>query len=323
MKLWAISDLHVGFRENREALQALPDHPDDWLILCGDIADTPAQLEFALDALARKFARLVWVPGNHELWSLPRKSALRGVARYAELVALCRRRGVLTPEDPYPVWPGEGGPHLLAPLFLLYDYSFRPDAIPIEEAVAWAQEEGLMCSDELLMHPDPYPTFGAWCEARCRESEARLERARAEQPLPTILIAHFPLKQQLAVLPRIPRFMVWCGTRRTEDWHRRFEASVVVSGHLHIPSTRYVDGVRFEEVSLGYPEQWRERATRRGWRIEDHLRPILPTPARDAGDPIADAHAGLRAQAQQQQQQQQQLSSRRRPQRRRGQPRWR
>ena len=306
MKLFAISDLHVGFQDNRAGLLALPDHPDDWLVLCGDIADTPQQLEFALEVLGRKFRQLVWVPGNHELWSVPRRTARRGVARYEELVALCRDRGVLTPEDPYPVWTGEGGPHLLVPLFLLYDYSFRPDAVAIEDAVAWAQEEDLMCSDEVLLHPDPYPSFGAWCAARCQESETRLERARAEHPLPTILIAHFPLKQQLAVLPRIPRFMVWCGTRRTEDWHRRFEATVVVSGHLHIPTTRYVDGVRFEEVSLGYPEQWRERAGRRGWRFEDHLRQILPQPARDAGDPIADWLARSQAQQQQQQQQQQQ-----------------
>ncbi|MFO0687300.1 MAG: metallophosphoesterase [Myxococcota bacterium] len=289
MKLYAISDLHVGFKENREALRALPARPDDWLILCGDIGDTPQQLDFALDLLGRKFARLVWVPGNHELWTVPRATGTRGVARYAELVELCRRRGVLTPEDPFPVWPGEGGPHLLAPLFLLYDYSFRPDEVPVEQAVAWAQEENLMCADEVLLHPDPYPSFGAWCAARCEESERRLEAALAAHPgLPTVLIAHFPLKQRLAVLPRIPRFMVWCGTRRTEDWPQRYRAAVVVSGHLHIPSTRHVDGVRFEEVSLGYPEQWRARAAHRGWRFEDHLRPILPAPEVDAGDPLAE-----------------------------------
>jgi hypothetical protein len=31
---------------------------------------------------------------------------------------------------------------------------------------------------------------------------------------------------------------------------------VVVSGHLHIRSTSHRDGVPFEEVSLGYPQQW-------------------------------------------------------------------
>ena len=49
-----------------------------------------------------------------------------GRTRYEHLVALCRRLGVLTPEDDYVTWTGPGGPVAVAPLFLLYDYSFRP-----------------------------------------------------------------------------------------------------------------------------------------------------------------------------------------------------
>ena len=41
MKLWAISDLHVGYEENRRAVQALPAYPDDWLIVAGDTGETP------------------------------------------------------------------------------------------------------------------------------------------------------------------------------------------------------------------------------------------------------------------------------------------
>lgn len=286
MKLFAISDIHVGYKQNLIAMNELPDHPEDWLILCGDVGDTLEQVEFALTLLNRKFAQLIWVPGNHELWTVPRKSGLSGVARYQALVALCQRHGVLTPEDPFPIWQGEGGPHLLAPLFVLYDYSFRPDDVPIDQAVAWARASDVLCTDEALIHPEPYPGVGDWCAARVQESEQRLTQALAESPYPTILIAHFPLRQEHAVLPRIPRFMVWCGTRLTTDWHARFRADIVVSGHLHIPCTRYVDGVRFEEVSLGYPDQWQMRLARYGSRLEDHLRQILPTPAKDAGDPL-------------------------------------
>jgi hypothetical protein len=89
---------------------------------------------------------------------------------------------------------------------------------------------------------------------RCEMTERRLRAHRNE--LPTVLINHFPLREDLAKLPRIPRFSIWCGTRRTEDWHLRFNAAVVVSGHLHIRSTSYRNGTRFEEVSLGYPQQW-------------------------------------------------------------------
>lgn len=286
MKLHAISDLHVSFEQNREAIATLAAHPDDWLILCGDIADTPDQLDFALEELGRKFAKLIWVPGNHELWSVPRKTALGGVARYEQLVEICRRHDVSTPEDPFPIWQGDGGPHVLAPLFLLYDYSFRPSDVPISEAVAWAKEENVLCTDEFLLRTDPFPDVGAWCHERCRVSAERLEKSLTEHPHPMILIAHFPLKKELAILPRIPRFVVWCGTRITEEWHRRYRADIVVSGHLHIPCTRWVDGVRFEEVSLGYPREWAAREERRGWQLADHLRQILPTPERDAGDPL-------------------------------------
>lgn len=287
MKLWAISDLHVGYKKNLLAVGELTERPEDWLVLCGDVGDTLEQVELALRLLNTKFAQLIWVPGNHELWTVPRKTSLSGVARYEAFVALCRSLNVLTPEDPFPVWEGEGGRHILAPLFVLYDYSFRPDEVPVDEAVFWAREGEVLCTDEALLHPAPYPHVGAWCEARVKESERRLSAALAESSDPTVLIAHFPLRQEHAVLPRIPRFMVWCGTRRTEDWHTRFRANVVISGHLHIPCTRYRDDVRFEEVSLGYPDQWQAREERRGWRIEDHLRQILPVPEEDAGDPLA------------------------------------
>jgi len=287
MKLHAISDLHVSFKENREAIERLDEHPDDWLILCGDIADTPDQLDFALRELGQKFAKLIWVPGNHELWSVPRKTALGGVARYEQLVEICRSHGVSTPEDPFPIWSGEGGPHVLAPLFLLYDYSFRPRDVPISEAVAWAKEENVLCTDEFLLRTEPFSDVGDWCRERCRLSTERLEKSLSEHPHPMILIGHFPLKRELAILPRIPRFVVWCGTRETEDWHRRFRAEIVVSGHLHIPCTRWIDDVRFEEVSLGYPREWTAREERRGWKLGDHLRQILPTPEEDAGDPLS------------------------------------
>jgi hypothetical protein len=94
------------------------------------------------------------------------------------------------------------------------------------------------------------------------------------------LINHFPFREDLVRLRRIPRFSIWCGTRRTEDWHRRFPVAVVVSGHLHIRSTTYRDGVRFEEVSLGYPRDWQQEQG-----IQPYLREILPGPCQANGAP--------------------------------------
>ena len=255
MKLWAISDVHVGNPDNRASLEAIPPRPDDWLIIAGDVGETFVQLAWTLDVLGKKFRRLVWVPGNHELWSVPSEPPITGEARYLGLVELCRRFGVLTPEDPFDVFEGEGGPVRVAPLFLGYDYTFRPDDVTAERALDWAMESGVLCADEKYLACDPYPSKQAWCAARVASTAARLEQVDPAEKL--VLVNHFPLRRSHAVLPLVPRFSIWCGTRSTDDWHRRFNVGVVVYGHLHIPQTRVEDGVRFEEVSLGMPRQWR------------------------------------------------------------------
>jgi 3',5'-cyclic AMP phosphodiesterase CpdA len=225
----------------------------------------------ALEATTRRFAQVVWVPGNHELWAT-RAGEPRGEERYRALVELCRGFGVLTPEDPFPVWPGDRGLRI-APLFVGYDYSFRPSEVPLEGALRWAAEAGLRCADEDHLHPDPWPSREAWCAARCRASEQRLATASRDAEL--VIVNHFPLREDQVRLFRIPRFSIWCGTRATQDWHRRFRARVVVSGHLHVRATDWVDDVRFEEVSLGYPRQWRRETGLAGY-----LREILPGPRR-------------------------------------------
>jgi len=272
MKLYAVSDLHLGYKENRRVLAQIVARPDDWLILGGDVGETIAHLELALRELTPRFRQIVWTPGNHDLWTLPSEPhGRRGCDKYDQLVELCRSFGALTPEDPYAtVWFGDRRVRI-APLFLLYDYSFRPPDVPLESALDWARETNVECVDEHLLHPDPYPSRIAWCHARCDETERRL--AAGGEDVPTVLINHFPLLESLVRLPRLPRFSLWCGTRRTADWHRRFGAEVVVYGHLHARSTKLVDDVRFEEVSLGYPRQWVGRIP-----AESCVREILPRP---------------------------------------------
>jgi 3',5'-cyclic AMP phosphodiesterase CpdA len=255
--LWAISDLHVGHAANRAAVAALPPHADDWLILAGDTGESPAHLDFVLRTLRPRFAEIVWTVGNHDLWT-PASVALetRGAAHYARLVALCRRHGVHTPEDPYVVWPGAGPPTVIVPAFALYDYSFRPDEVPGDRAVTWASAAGILSADERLLHPFPFASCVDWCAARVEATEARL--SAIPEGTRIILANHWPLRREHAVLPRIPRFSIWCGTRRTEDWHQRYPIDTVIYGHLHLRATHELDGVRFEEVSLGYPRQWKQ-----------------------------------------------------------------
>ena len=101
---------------------------------------------------------------------------------------------------------------------------------------------------------------------------ARARFGSLDPMMPLILINHFPLRENLLRrMIKIPRFSLWCGTRRTENWHTRFPTTMVVYGHLHIRATDIIDEVRFEEVSLGYPRQW---DVSRG--VQGYLRQLLP-----------------------------------------------
>jgi len=260
MRLLAIADLHLSHPASRDALLDIPDHGDDWLILAGDIAEKLEHQDFALKELSKRFARVIWVPGNHDLWSVPRDGAapLKGVARYRVLIDMARAHGAVTPEDPFPEWPGAGAGagSIIAPLFLLYDYSFRPADVPRDRVRHWAREKGSGCADEFWLRPDPFASREAWCHARCRDAEARLSALPEDRR--TVLINHWPMRADLIRIPRAPRFTPWCGTKITHDWHARFRADVVVTGHLHTRRSDVIDGTRFEEVSLGYPRQWRQ-----------------------------------------------------------------
>ena len=270
-KLHAISDLHLDYQVNFEALAAMSHYGEDWLITGGDLCTKGNDLRAALDLLCKKFAKVFWVPGNHELWSSRDEhgSLLSGEKKYEHLISICQEYGVHTPEDSFVKWEGAGGPCYIVPLFMTYDYSFRPASIPLDQAIAWAAETGILCNDEKFIQPEPFQSMIAWCQSRLDYSLRRLGELPQDSPL--VLVNHFPLREDLVRLYRIPRFSIWCGTKQTESWHTRFPVKVVVSGHLHMRATDFRDGVRFEEVSLGYPQHWNQ-----AHGIGYYLREILP-----------------------------------------------
>lgn len=277
-RLWAISDIHLSFKGNREAFEKLQPHPNDSLILCGDVGESAEHLRIAFTQATSCFKQVFWTVGNHELYTLPsqKEQGARGEDKYMECVEIAREFGIPTPEDEYTLWEGQGGPVLIAPIFTLYDYSFRPDHVKLENALEWAKEENIEATDEHLLHPDPYASRIEWCHKLVQRTEEKLAAAVAAHPnVPLVLVGHWPLRKDLVKLPNVPRFCIWCGTKKTEDWHTRFNAKVVVSGHLHIRRTDWRDDTRFEEVSLGYPRQWQE-CQDRGLDVNDLLREILP-----------------------------------------------
>lgn len=253
--LWAVSDLHAAVKANGDLIDGIrPEDPADWLIVAGDVAERTDLVLRVLERLRRRFARVIWVPGNHELFS---RSADRckGRDKYAELVAGCRSIDVLTPEDPYPVFDGV----TVVPLFTLYDYSFRGPGMTVEQAVEAAREKQIMMTDEFAIAP--FVDIRAWCWDRLAYSIKRLSRIDG----PTILINHWPLVQEPTLRMRFGELGLWCGTRHTRTWAERYNAQAVIYGHLHMPGVMEIRGVPHIEVSLGYPREWQRHHHQRQW----------------------------------------------------------
>ena len=117
-QLLAISDLHIGYAENRALVEQMrPETDEDWLLVAGDVSESVADIRWVLETLVGRFRKVIWAPGNHELWTHPKDPVtLRGVARYEHLVDLCRELGVTSPalrilrssRHPIPRRPVEG-----------------------------------------------------------------------------------------------------------------------------------------------------------------------------------------------------------------------
>lgn len=255
--LWAVADLHVANRENRNIVERLvPPNPDDWLIVAGDVAERPELILETLKSLAERYAQVIWVPGNHDLFCRG-TDEVTGEDRYLLLVEGCRSIGVLTPEDPFPTF----GEVTVCPLFVLYDYSWRDPRTTVDEALNYAVEQQMIFTDEFAIKPFEDPIL--WCRRRLSYTVRRMSRVTG----PTILVNHWPLIREPVNAMAFPTLGMWCGTRHTEDWPQRYNAETVVYGHLHIPDDRVIDGVRHIEASLGYPREWRRQPTDRTWPI--------------------------------------------------------
>ncbi|CAM2744044.1 metallophosphoesterase [Corynebacterium propinquum] len=253
--LWAVADLHAAVRANRKRLAEItPRHPDDWLIVAGDVAERTDLIASVLSELRSRFSQVIWVPGNHELFCRSTDSHV-GRAKYDSLVQLCREIDVLTPEDSFPVF----GDTTIVPLFTLYDYSFRPAGMGVEEALDAAAQKNVVLADEIAIAP--FTDIRAWCWDRLAYSITRLSRVNG----PTVLINHWPLVQEPTLRLGLPEIALWCGTRHTRHWPRRYRAKAVVYGHLHMPDESEFDGVVHHEVSLGYPREWTRYDEDRVW----------------------------------------------------------
>jgi predicted phosphodiesterase len=118
MRVFAVSDVHLDYEENRLWLSNLSDldYRSDVLILAGDISDEIKLIEWCFISLQRKFLKVFFVPGNHDLW-VNRTQGMTSFDKFRFLGELAREHQICTGVHHY-------GPLSIVPLLGWYDYSF-------------------------------------------------------------------------------------------------------------------------------------------------------------------------------------------------------
>jgi predicted phosphodiesterase len=94
-RVFAISDLHVDYPINMDTMLSLSntDYINDVLIVAGDVTDSLSKLESLLENLLKKFYRVCFVFGNHELW-LRKTNFEHSLEKFEAVQLLCKTIGV-------------------------------------------------------------------------------------------------------------------------------------------------------------------------------------------------------------------------------------
>jgi len=235
MRVFAISDLHVDFEHNSAWVKrlSLDEYKDDILILAGDVADSMRHLSWSLRMLTSRFRKVLYVPGNHELWMREIPSARTSLDKFYELRSVVENEGAS-------MQPFREGGICIVPLLGWYDSSF---GVPSEQLQA-------MWVDYHACRWPPDLSGDRIAEYFCS----------LNLPLPVvdgatmISFSHFLPRLDLMPASGAGRMLYpVLGSRRLETQVRALRSSVHVYGHSHVNRRVELDATLYINNALGYP----------------------------------------------------------------------
>ncbi|MBY0317256.1 MAG: metallophosphoesterase [Reyranella sp.] len=239
MRVFAVSDIHIDFPENAAWFSNLSreEYQDDVLILAGDVSHSLEDLDRPLTALARCFAKVFYVPGNHELWVIRDLETLSSLEKFQKVRAVAEECGASTRPQLSPEIS-------IVPLFGWYDYSFGEPGPELKErwadylACKWPPAYGVReITSHFIQMNDSVPTVGSGT---------------------VITFSHF--LPRIDVMPdRISernRFLYpILGSSLLDRQIRRIGASIHLYGHSHVNNRTTIDGITYINNAFGYPAE--------------------------------------------------------------------
>jgi len=259
-----ISDIHVDIEENRDWLAKLPAHPEDILLVAGDLSDNLARARDALRVLKGKYKEVLCVPGNHDLWlnkDWTENDIKDSMEKLKAFLSMCRDEGVRT--TPLVV-DGAGGSCVVVPILSWHHQSW--DTEP--DITCW---KGIPAVEKCMVDymrckwPAPLSAMDDSVAAavdRLNDGGPPLPEEAGTEFLPIISFSHFVPRLELNPEKRflfLPTLAKAVGSRFLEKRIRKLQSTMHVFGHTHFGWDATLDGTRYVQAALGYPQEWQTR----------------------------------------------------------------
>ena len=236
MRIFALSDIHVDYQENKRWVLGLSeyDYKQDILILAGDISEHMADIGEVFQLTRKKFHEVLFTPGNHDLW-VRENALLDSFKKLDRIRKLALETGVR-------MEPFETGGLSIVPLYGWYDYSFGQ---PTERLMAFWMD---------------YVS----CKWPLGYDEASLTRHFLAMNDLSLKIENERVISFSHYVPRIDLMpdmisnlgkMVFpvLGTSRLEEQIREVGSTLHIYGHSHVNANIVKDGIRYINNAFGYP----------------------------------------------------------------------
>jgi predicted phosphodiesterase len=246
MRIFSLSDIHIDYDVNARWIANLSgaEYQDDALILAGDVTDSLRLLDWCLSALAKRFKKVLFTPGNHDLWVIREDREMNSLQKFDDVSAVVESSGASMRAF------RERGLSII-PLLAWYDYSFGE---PSEKLRAvWMDYRACR-----------WP--GGYTEKDVAARFAALNDEQVSVAGDTVITySHFLPRIDLmpGFSPGAHKFLYpVLGSARLESQLRRLNSSIHVYGHSHVNRHVTIDGVSYINNAFGYPRETRTTSKR-------------------------------------------------------------
>ncbi|MET1255411.1 metallophosphoesterase family protein [Aliikangiella maris] len=241
MRVFAVSDLHVDYLENKKWVARLSnfDYQQDVLILAGDLTDNLPLLGETLSWLVDKFNAVFYVPGNHELW-VSRDQYRDSITKFK---AVCQ----LAVDSGAKITAQRMNGLVVYPLFSWYDFSFaEPNEKILQSwvdfrACRWPDGWNLADVNHYFLAENKLPDI--------RQPDDFVVSYSHFLPRIDVMPFYIPLSQRY-IYPVL-------GSDKLDRQIRQVKPNIHVYGHSHVNQQISLNGIEYINNAFGYPNETR------------------------------------------------------------------